>query len=794
MSALPRNLVRAAVLGSGVMGAQIAAQLANVGVQVDLLDVAAPGADPAARAREATARLSAMRPAPLYTAAAQARIRPGTFEHDLGRLGSADWVIEAVVEDMAVKRSLWQAAVAHAHPRALLTTNTSGLSIAAIAEALPADARRRFAGSHFFNPPRYMRLVEVVPGPDSEPERLHELTVWLERDLGKSAVVVRDRPNFVANRIGGYALAATLQAMAEFGLRPEEVDALTGPVIGHPASATFRTLDMVGLDTAQAVADHLEQSLDDDDERRAVGLPAYVRAMVARGLTGQKAGAGFYRRSAEAGEGRRRYDVIDPETLTYRPQESVRLAALERARRESDLTSRLRLLAAADEPAGRFTWTVLKRVLLYSARVADEVAGGDLATIDRALRYGYNWALGPFETWEALGVREASERMRAEGETLPAFVEDALAQGQSRLYEPPMPGPGALAAPALLRRPPVWRGDSATLVDLGEDVACLVLHPLKDAIGPDLMGALHRAARDVDAGFRGLVLSAAQDERFLVGANLMLLLAGAQAGDERGIEESVERLQSVHTELKYLSRPVVAAPAGMVLGGGAELCLHADRVVAGAELYIGQVEAGAGVIPAGGGTKEFLVRTLATMPPGAPWNPALAAAAAPASVGSAAYLDPAPFIARTFEILALAKVSTSAAEARDLGFLRPVDEVVVHPERRLARARALVVELDEAGYRPPTPEPFPAPGREVRALLQVAIDGLVRSGRASAHDARIAGDLATVLCGGDVAMGTPLTEERVLDLEREAFVRLVMEPRTQARMQHLLSTGRPLRN
>lgn len=808
MSALPRNLARAAVLGSGVMGAQIAACLANAGVAVDLLDVALPdGDDPAARARAALARLATLHPAPLYLPAAQARIRPGTFERDMARVREVDWVVEAIVEDLDTKVRLWRTVAGQASPRALLTTNTSGLSIAAIAGALPEAAQARFAGSHFFNPPRYMRLVEIVPAPQTAPESLRQLTLWLERDLGKSTVVVRDRPNFVANRIGGYALAATLAAMAEHGLGPEEVDALTGPAIGHPTSATFRTLDLVGLDTALAVADHLAEGLDDPAERALVALPPYVRAMVERGLLGHKSGGGFYRRRADAGDGRRRYDVIDLATLTYRAQEAVRLPALERARRESDLAARLRLLTAADEPAGRFTWTVLKRILLYAARIADEVAGGDLATIDRAMRYGYNWSLGPFETWAALGLAEASARMRAEGETLPALVAEALARGQSRLYDPPEdaadrvgnagnPGNAAapLDAPALLRRPPIWRGDSATLVDVGEDVACLVLHPLKDAIGPDLMAALHRAARDTEADHRGLILSAARDERFLVGANLMLLLAAAQSGDEAAIAESVERLQAVHMELKYLTRPVVAAPAGMVLGGGAELCLHADRVVAGAELYIGQVEAGAGLIPAGGGTKEFLLRTLAAMPPGAAWNPALAAAAAPASVGSASFLDPAPFIARAFETLALAKVSTSADEARELGFLRPTDEIVVHPERRLGRARAVVCALDGAGYRPPLPPVVPAPGREVRSLFQVAIDALVRSRRASAHDARIAGDLAHVLCGGDVAMGTALTEEWLLELEREAFVRLVMEPRTQARMEHLLATGRPLRN
>lgn len=787
-----RNLGRVAVLGAGVMGAQIAALLAGVGVEVDLLDVATDGPDPRARARAAVAGLERMRPSPLFHRDALRRLHPGDFDHDLDRLDRADWVLEAVVENLAVKQALWQRVVAHARADALLTTNTSGLSIAAIAEALPEAAQRRFAASHFFNPPRYVRLVEIVPAPATDGATLAELALWLERDLGRITVTVRDRPNFVANRIGGQALAVTLTAALAANLRPKEVDALTGTAIGHPASATFRTLDMVGLDTALAVADHLADRLGDPHERQAVGLPPYVAEMVARGLLGQKSGGGFYRRAGSEDDGRARFEVIDLDTFEYRRQTPVRLPVLERARREGDLSARLRLLVEDDSPAGRFVWTVLKRVFLDAANLADEIAGGDLATIDRALRAGYNWTLGPFETVDALGLEAVAERLRAEGEPLPSCLVEALARHADHLYDAPPDAP--LRAPVLLRHPSVWQSESATFVDIGEDVAALVLHPPKDAIGPDMMAALHRASRAVEAGWRGLVITAAGEERFLVGANLMLLLAAAQAGDERGIDESVARLQTVHMELKYLTRPVVVSVAGMALGGGAELCLHADRVVAGSELYIGQVEAGAGVIPAGGGTKEFLLRSLAGLPPGAAWNPALGAASAGASVGGTGYFDPAPFVARAFETLALAQVSTSADEARDLGFLRATDIVEIAPERRLRRAREAVLALDQAGYHPPLRPLIAAPGREVRALLEVAIDGLVRSRRASAHDARIARALARVLTGGDVAMGTPRTEADILDLEREAFVELTLDPLTQARMEHLLRTGRPLRN
>ncbi|MCL6595114.1 MAG: 3-hydroxyacyl-CoA dehydrogenase [Firmicutes bacterium] len=783
-------LRRAAVLGAGVMGAQIAAHLANVGVAVDLLDVVDPagsGRERSRPARLAVERLAAMNPPPLFLPRCAERIRPGNFDDDMGRLADADWVIEAIVEDAATKRDLWRRAAAAAGGSALLSTNTSGLSVADIAAALPASARPRFLGTHFFNPPRYLRLVEVVPAPDTDPAYLEQARRWLERDLGKGVVVARDTPNFIANRLGGFALHATLAAMEEFGLRPEEVDALTGTLIGHPRSATFRTLDVVGLDTAVRVADHLAARLEDPRERAAFALPDFVRRMVERGMVGDKAGGGFYRRVEGSGE---RW-VVDPATLTYRPPAPARYPSLERARAVADLGERLRLLTRADDVAGRFVWTILKRILLYSAERAEEVAGGDLAAVDRAMRWGYGWRLGPFETWAALGLAETVARVEAEGEEVPAFVRAAAAAGRQRLYE----GDAEPAAAVhLFGRDVVWRAPAATLTDLGEGVACLWVTPAKAAIGPELIELIHRTAREVERGWRGLVLAAPEAERMLVGANLMLLLAAAQAGDFAAIEQNVTALQTAYRELKYLPRPVVAAPAGLTLGGGAELCLHADRVVAAAELYMGQVEAGAGLVPAGGGTKELWARALAALPEDLPWAPALAASAPTAGVGSAAFVDPAPFALRVMQTVALARVSRSAAEAQAMGLLTARDEVVLNPDDRVAAARRAVIALDEAGYHPPDPLVLPAPGREVEGLLSVAVDALVRSGRASEHDARVARAFAHVLCGGGAAMGTPLEEERWLELEREAFLRLCGDPRTQARMEHLLRTGRPLRN
>jgi 3-hydroxyacyl-CoA dehydrogenase len=803
---MTRKLRHAAVIGAGVMGSQIAAHLANAGVTVDLLDIV-PSSLTAAEsaggltlgdrevrdrlAREALHRLATMRPSPLFSAQSLERIRPGNLEDDLDRLAQADWIVEAVVEDLAPKRALWARLEPHAPPTALLSTNTSGLSIAAIAEGRGEDFRRRFLGTHFFNPPRYMRLVELIPTPATDPAYLDLARAWTEGDLGKGVVVARDTPNFIANRIGVFATMATLRAMARFRLDPEAVDALTGPVIGHPRSATFRTLDLVGLDTLVFVAQNLQGRLP-PEEAALFEVPPYLLEMVRRGWLGQKTGQGFYRR--REGEGERVYDVLDLDTLEYRPQRPVHLAALAAAKRAGDLAERLRALAYADDAAGLFTWTVLKDTILYAARHVDEIAGGDMAAVDRAMRWGYNWEIGPFETLAALDLPRAVERMLAEGEDVPAWLGEAAAAGRSQLYDPEAEF-AARAVPPLtvLKRSGglVWRNPEASLVDLGAEVAALEFHPPKDAIGPDLIQALERAADEVERNWRGLVLVNEASANFSVGANLFLVLAAAEGGAWEQVEAAVRALQTANLRLKYLSRPVVAAPWGMALGGGAEICLHAARVQAGAELYIGLVEVGAGVIPAGGGTKEMLLRALAQVPEGAPWTPSDAGSAA-GSVGP--FFDPVPFLLRAFETIATAKVSTSAVEARALGFLAPTDAITMNRDRLVADAREVVLHLDRLGYRPPDRRPVRVPGREARAVLDVAVDQLRRGRRISEHDARIAHTLAHVLTGGDLPQGALVDEGHILDLEREAFLRLLGEERTRQRIRHLLQTGRPLRN
>lgn len=861
-----RPLVRAVVLGSGVMGSRIAALLAGFGVQVDLLDVMEPAGSGEAvtsralRAQQGLAALTKSRPPTFYDPGRDpARIRPGTLEDDLDCVNEADWVIEAVVEDLAVKRSLWARVFAclAQRPRTdperrlpVLSTNTSGLPLRAIfqdlAEGTPEATR--LVGAHFFNPPRYMRLVELIGLPTTSPDTLETVRVWAERDLGKTVVQARDTPDFIANRIGAYALHVTLaemdaqRARVHSGeapgpaLTPEAVDALTGPVIGHPPSATFRTLDLVGLDTSMRVSEGLRTYLEDPDERRVFAMPAILEALIGRGLLGEKTGAGFYRRVPEKGAdgrrlGRSRIEVIDLDSLTYRERHDLTFPSLGRARQEPSLVRRLVMLAYADDEAGRFVWHVLSRVMLYAAQHAQEIAGGDLVAIDRAMRAGYEWELGPFETWGALGLSRAAARLRAEGQALPAFIEAAVERGQVALYDPwaeahgryrlfpvwriplwadvggrtadaasqePASTPGGAGTPGANGAPPrlVRRLGSTTWLDIGDDVLAVLMHPDHQAIGPYLVEELHAAARETKTRWRGLVLTAPSRQRFLVGANLALVLAAAEEGDFDSLDRAVRAVQTLHLELRYLPRPVIATPLGFALGGGAELCLHCDGVVTTPDLVMGQVEVGAGLVPAGGATVRLLDRVLRDDPWAAelPWAPFLTGGAVQAGVGASAFTDPAPRVSRLFQQLALATTSQSAAEARSLGMITAADRVIASPEGVLDEARSLVLELDRRGYRPPEPLPLSAPGREVRALLDVAVDHLHRAGQATDVDAHIAHALAHVLCGGDVAMGTALDEWHFLDLEREAFLRLCGERGSQDRMRALLATGRPLRN
>jgi 3-hydroxyacyl-CoA dehydrogenase len=725
---------RVAILGAGVMGAQIAALLAGAGLAVDLLDLsreaAAAGCD----------RLRTLKPSPLYAAADLAAIRPRSLTEPLP---PADWYIEAVVEDLAVKRELLARVEAEGSAHALVSTNTSSLTVTSLAAGRGPDFRRRFLGTHFFNPPRYTPLVEVIASADTSPAAVATVQRLLQRRLGKRCVLAHDVPGFIANRVGGSAIAAVLAAVTASDVGVDEADAITGPPLGRPRSATFRTLDLVGLDTLQRIAGD--------------ALPDWVREMIRRGWLGEKSGQGFYKR--EGGE----VLVVDPRTLTYRP------------RRRLQLPDRPEELVWADTREGRFAWAALAPLLRAAAAAIPEAAD-EVPSVDNAMRWGYNWSLGPFQLWDRIGFRRAAERLLAGG-PLPPLAASLYDQGAAGFYAADdrvwsgtwhaVRRDGRAIDPLAL--PAVWETPDASLRDLGDDVALLLLHPDRDAIGPGATAAIRRAADEVGGGDRwsALVLAGAKPDRFSVGANLALLLFAAEEGDWDEIARQLQAFQQVGLDLRHIDRPVVVAAAGLTLGAGCELCLAADRVQAAAETAMGLPELGVGLIPAGGGCTAMVRR----------------------AGGNVRRL------AAAFEAIGQARVAESARAARELGYLTERDGISLDAAHRLADARDAARLLWEQGYAPPrADEAIPVVGRDGRAVLELAVYDLECAGRITAYDAVLARTLAGVLAGGDLPAGTAVSASYLLELEREAFLRLAADPRSQARMAALLRTGRPLRN
>lgn len=795
---------RAAVIGSGVMGAGIAAHLANAGIQVLLLDVpptelteqetraGASLQDRGVRDRLAAnslARLAKQEPPALYEASFIRRIAPGNLEDDLGKLGEVEWIVEAVVERLDVKRSVFARIETVLGPGTLVSTNTSGLSVAAMSEGRSEAFRERFAATHFFNPPRHMKLVELVPGPDTAPATLARLASICRQQLGKGVVLAKDTPNFIANRIGTYGMLTTIAAMRLYGLSIDEVDALTGPAMGRPKTATFRMLDLVGLDTLLHVVDNVRERSEDPAERVAFARPPELTALVERGWIGEKAGGGFYRKIKRPGGGSD-IETLQPDTMTYAPKRAANSPAIEAAKAAKGAVAKIKALLFTDpnDRHAQFAWQTIKTVLLYSARQLGIVAD-TITDIDRALVWGFNWELGPFELWDAIGLERSVQRMRSEGDDIPAWVESWLAAGNRSFYKEEgarrfyvdrgefkaaEEDPDILSLDALKRSGRRILGNAgASLLDLGDDVAGLVFHSPNNAIGGDILTAIRQSAEEVGNNWRGLVI-ANEGRHFCVGANLMLLLLEAQNGDFDEIDEIIATFQNSMLALKKLARPVVAAPHRMTLGGGVEACLPADRIVYAAETYFGLVETGVGLIPAGGGCKE-----------------AAALAADRAGAGG----DLQPHVNALFETIALARTSASGYDVGRIGFMRPQDRVVIRGETRTAEAKRMVLAMDREGYSPPPAEKrIRVAGRAGRAILQLAVENMRLGGQVSAHDVRIGRKLAHVLAGGDAPPGAEVSEQYLLDLEREAFLSLCGEPLTQARMRHMLTTGKPLRN
>ncbi|MGZ4164271.1 MAG: 3-hydroxyacyl-CoA dehydrogenase NAD-binding domain-containing protein, partial [Tumebacillaceae bacterium] len=667
---MERNIRKVAVLGAGVMGAGIAAHLANVGVRSLLLDIVPkdPEQDRNLYAKRGREGLLKQKPAPLYSKDDLALIEVGNLEDDLHRLAECDWVIEVVVENLAVKQQVFEKIERAVRPGTIVSSNTSGMSIAAMAEGRGEEFRKHFLGTHFFNPPRYMKLLEIIPGPDTAPEVLSFMHEFSEKVLGKGVVYAKDTVNFIANRIGTYGLMVTVQEMIKRGLGVDEADALTGPVMGRPKSATFRTLDVVGLDTFVHVATNVHDTVSDPAEKEVFVIPGFMQDMVSRGWIGAKAKQGFFQKVGK--------DILalDYETMEYRPRNKLKSATLEAAKLQKTLKEKLRTLVYGQDVASDFLWNVLKRTLLYTAERASEIAD-DIVNIDKAMKWGFNWQTGPFETWDAIGLAKSVARMEAEGDTVPAWVKNLLAAGKTSFYEENagvksfytlsgefkgIEEQKEIISLAALKEQGrlIKKNSGASLIDLGDGVACLEFHSPNQAIGADIVQMMNFAAQEVSANYKGLVIGN-QANNFCVGANLMIILMEAQDDNWDEIDLAVRQFQNATMALKYLDRPVVAAPFGMTLGGGAEVCFPADKIQGAAETYLGLVEVGVGLLPGGGGNKELLIRNTENVPAGA---------------------DLLPGVMRTFETIATAKVSTSLKEAKELGYLRAADNFTVNQD------------------------------------------------------------------------------------------------------------------
>jgi len=788
-----------AVLGAGTMGARIAAHLINGGFPPILLDIVPTELtdaekkqgltlqSPAARNRIVRAGWEAAvkgKPAALFQTDWADRIRLGNFEDNLDWLAGADWIIEAVAEDLNIKRSLLERVERVRRPGSIVSSNTSGLPLRQVAEGRSADFRQHWLGTHFFNPPRYMRLLEVIPIPETLPEVVAAISEICDRRLGKVVVRAKDTPNFIANRIGTFALMNILRLMQEMDFSIEQVDELTGPVIGLPRSATFRTADIVGLDVLAHVVRNLDANLADDERREVFRLPAFVETLLERRALGEKTGQGFYQRTPKG-------EILsfDWKTLNYRPRQKSQLGSLELARNIESLPERLQTMLRGRDHVAEFYQRQFSDLFHYAASRIPEIADTP-AEVDAAMRYGFNWELGPFELWDALGLEFPLARWRAENRPVPALVERLQASGGKNFYaregsrrtvfdgttgsNVALPErPGVILLRDLKDQSRVIRANSgASLIDLGDGVAGLEFHTKMNTLGGDILQMIHVAVEEVGKNFEGLVV-ANQGANFSAGANLVLLLVAAQEGEWGEIDLTVRAFQNAIMALKYSPRPVVVAPHALTLGGGCEIALHAARVQAAAELYIGLVETGVGIIPAGGGTKEMVIRTVDS---------------------SQSDLERYDRLRHSFETVAMAKVSTSAAEARQLGYLREGDLVSMNLDRLIADAKETVLALARS-YRPPVPRTdILVDGEAMLASLKLAIHIMRSAGYISDYDAHIASKLAYVMAGGDLNPPQRVSEQYLLDLEREAFLSLCGEPKTLERIQSVLKTGKPVRN
>ncbi len=816
---MKRRIEKTVVLGAGTMGSRIAAHFANAGLPCILLDIAPPNlsadAPSSERNKIVRAGLDAAKkskPAAFFTPALADKIAIGNFEDDLGRCAEADWIIEVVAENLEIKRKLLTRVAQFRKPGAIVTTNTSGLPVHLIAEGMSEEFQQHWAGTHFFNPPRYLKLVEVIPGPKTSKEVVESLSEFCDRRLGKGVVVAKDSPNFIANRIGTFSMLNALRLMGTLGMTVEEVDACTGPAVGWPKSATFRTADIVGLDVLVHVVKNIYQTAPNDESREMYKVPALVEEMAKRGWLGDKTGQGFYKKVK--GEGKQEILTLNVNTMEYRSGQKAKFGSLEMGKAIEDTHERLRALVGPvlegqkGDKAQQFLWRGLSETCLYAARRVPEISD-NIVDVDRALRWGFGWELGPFEIMDAVGVKAFAGQVQREGRALSAIIEKVLASGRKGFYESEKGtttvfdiGSGGMkkveepAGVIILKSlkdagREVERNSGASLIDLGDGVGCCEFHAKMNAIGADLIAMLHKGLKRLETDFDALVI-ANQAVNFSVGANLMLVLVGAQEQEWDELHAAVKQFQNINLAIKYAPKPVVAAPQGMALGGGCEVSLHASRIQAAAEAYIGLVETGVGLIPGGGGTKEMLIRA----------NERTGGTALSLSSSPEADLDLFHALKPIFETIAMAKVGTSAEECRDLGYLRREDGLSMNRDRLVADAKEAALSLVRGGYQPLAASwqegarstQIKVLGEQFLAGAKLAIHMMFRGGYASEYDAHVGRKLANILAGGALTSPQLVSEQYILDLEREAFVSLCGEKKTQERIAHTLKTGKPLRN
>jgi 3-hydroxyacyl-CoA dehydrogenase len=792
------------------MGARIAAHLANAGIPCYLLDIVPPSLTPAEQSKGLTLDSPAVRnrivlagleaakksrPAAFFTPDTARLITPGNLEDNIAWCGQVDWIIEAVAENLEIKRSLFTRVEAVRKPGTIVTSNTSGLPIHLIAEGRSEDFQKHWAGTHFFNPPRYMKLVEFIAGPKTLPEVRESLDEICDLRLGKGVVAAKDTPNFIANRIGTFSMLNVIRQMQALEMTIEEVDACTGSAIGQPKSATFRTGDLVGLDILVHVVRNIYDHAIADESRDIYRVPPFVEEMIKRGWLGDKTGGGFYKKIKRDGDSE--ILTLDWQKMEYRSRQKAKFGSIEGGKAIEDTRERLRALLApaidgkGGDKANRLLWASLGQTCLYAARRVPEIADR-VVDVDRAMRWGFAWELGPFEVWDAIGVERMAKALERDGAEMPSLVRAVLDSPAKSFYEsekgttryfdlasrtlqPVVEPSGIIILKSLKERSGVVQKNAgASLIDLGDGVLCCEFHSKMNSIGGDLVAMIHAGINRLSTDFEAMVIGN-QATNFSVGANLMLVLISAQEGEWDDIHMAVRQFQRLNMAIKYAPRPVVAAPQGMALGGGCEVSLHAARIHAAAEAYIGLVETGVGLIPGGGGTKEMLIR-------------------ANEHAAGGDDIDLFHALKPVFENIAMAKVSTSGEEARALGYLRSADLIAMNRDRQIADAKQTALAMVRAGYHPPAPAQIRVLGEEFLAAAKLAIHMMTRGGYASDYDGVVGRKLASILAGGTITAAQIVPEQYVLDLEREAFVSLCGERKTQERIAHTLKTGKPLRN